>query len=451
MMDWLKGELHLWKSEGTISETQLESIISQYDSQADAEQKKSTAFYTLISAASILAGAALLLLIGYNWEALNYIAKLGIIFGITITFQGLTMVSRFRWENTLLSEVFSLLSCISYGSGIWLIAQIFNLNAHYPDGFFWWALGSIPLAFLGQSSLLWFLVIALEIIWAFTEANANFGSTWLFLGRDTQLPSAAYLMPLLLLPGFIWAYLKDCPKTMALHLIGFACWCLSLWIAWNFQSLAVPLLGALFALYWLAGMAIKTKEKLTFVSHQIGLLATWPILCIISFYTFQREITERIKPEHNHGYAVIDGLLIFLVGITVLLVYSRSTFSKTHSKFVSTKELVLAFAILTQLSLAPAISFYFGSECSFAMVLTANILMLGYSAVMMEEGLKTNSSRKFFFGVGTFLLWTIVRYFDLFGDFGGMLGAALLFFLSSLALIALAFFWRKRKASFHVN
>ena len=118
MMDWLKGELHLWKSEGTISETQLESIISQYDSQADAEQKKSTAFYTLISAASILAGAALLLLIGYNWEALNYIAKLGIIFGITITFQGLTMVSRFRWKNTMLSEVFSLLSCISYGSGI---------------------------------------------------------------------------------------------------------------------------------------------------------------------------------------------------------------------------------------------------------------------------------------------------------------------------------------------
>lgn len=120
--------------------------------------------------------------------ALNYIAKLGIIFGITITFQGLTMVSRFRWGNTMLSEVFSLLSCISYGSGIWLIAQIFNLNAHYPDGFFWWALGSIPLAFLGQSSLLWFLVIALEIIWAFTEANANFGSTWVFWEETHAFP-----------------------------------------------------------------------------------------------------------------------------------------------------------------------------------------------------------------------------------------------------------------------
>lgn len=451
MMDWLKTEVHCWKSEAIISENQLNSIISQYDSLADSEQKKTTAFYTLISAASILAGAALLLLIGYNWEILNYIAKLAIIFGITISFQCLTLVSRFRWKNNVLSEVFSLLSCISYGSGIWLIAQIFNLNAHYPDGFYWWALGSIPLAFLGQSSLLWFLVIVLEIIWCFSEVNANFNSTWLFFGRDTQLPSAAYLMPLLLLPGFIWAHLKNCPTTMALHLIGFACWCLSLWIAWNFQSLAVPLLGSIFALYWLAGMAIKTKEKLTFVSHQIGLIATWFMLCIFSFYDFQKEITERIKPEHNHAYAVIDGALIFLVGITVLLIYARSTFLKISLKYVSTKELVLAFAILTQFSLAPAMSYYFGEGCSFSMVLTANVLMLGYSAVMMDEGLKTNSSPKFFLGVSTFLLWTIIRYFDLFGNVGGMLGASLLFFLSSLALIGLAFFWRQRKAAFHVN
>ena len=451
MMDWLKTEVNYWKSEGTISETQSNSIISQYDCLADSEQKKTTAFYTLISAASILAGAALLLLIGYNWEVLNYIAKLGIIFGITISFQCLTLVSRFGWKNNVLSEVFSLLSCISYGSGIWLIAQIFNLNAHYPDGFYWWALGSIPLAFLGQSSLLWFLVIVLEIIWCFTEADANFNSTWLLFGRDTQLPSAAYLMPLLLLPGFIWAHLKNCPTTMALHLIGFACWCLSLWIAWNFQSLAVPLLGALFALYWIAGMVIKTKEKLIFVSHQIGLLASWPILCIVSFYSFQQEITERIKPEHNHGYAVIDGALIFLVGITILSVYFKTVLSKTHYKPISFKEMILAFAVLTQFSLAPAISYYFGSESSSAMVLTANILMLVYPAVMMDEGLKTNSSPKFFLGVSTFLLWTIIRYFDLFGNVGGMLGASLLFFLSSLALIGLAFFWRQRKAAFHVN
>ena len=113
--------------------------------------------------------------------------------------------------------------------------------------------------------------------------------------------------------------------------------------------------------------------------------------------------------------------------------------------------MILAFTILAQFSLMPVISYYFGSECSFAMFIIANISMLGYSAVMMDEGLKTNSSAKFFLGVSTFLLWTIVRYFDLFGNVGGMLGAALLFFLSSLALIGLAFFWRQRKVALHVN
>ena len=450
-MDWLKGELQRWKSEGTISETQFDAIASQYDSQVDSDNKKTTAFYTLISAASVLAGAALLLLIGYNWEALNYIAKLGIIFGLTMSFQGLTLVSRFRWENIALSEIFSFLSCICFGSGIWLIAQIFNLNAHYPDGFLWWALGSLPLAFLGQSSLLWFLVVTLEIIWCFTEASIFSNSTWIFFGRNTNLPAAAYLMPLLLLPGFVWAYLKNCPKTMALHLIGFACWCLSLWIAWEFNSFSLPLLGALFALYWLAGMTIGIQGKLSTVCSQIGLIATWPLLCIFSFYDFQKEIIERSKLEHIKGYAAFDGSLFFLLGITILIVYSLTALSKRNFKSIYSKEMILAFAILTQLSLAPVISFFFGSNFVFTMVLIANGLMLGYAAVMMDAGLKSNSSARFFLGVGSFLLWTIVRYFDLFGDFGGMLGASLLFFLSSIALIGLAFFWRKRKAAFHVN
>jgi len=451
MMDWLKGELHRWKSEGTISETQLDTIIFQYDSQSDADNKKATAFYTLISAASVLAGVALLLLIGYNWVPLNYIAKLGIIFGITMSFQGLALVSRFRWQNIALSEVFSLLSCISYGSGIWLIAQIFNLNAHYPDGFLWWALGCLPLAFLGQSSLLWFLVIALEIIWCFTEASGISNSNWIFLGRNTNLPAAPYLMPLLLLPGFVWAYLKDCPKTLALHLLGFACWCTSLWLAWEFNSHALPLLGSLFALYWLAGMAFKVKEKLALLCHQVGMLATWPLLCIFSFYDIQKEITERIKPEHVPGYATLDGMLFFLVGIIILLIFSISALSKRNFNSIYSKEMVLAFAILTQLSLAPAISFFFGSYFAFTMVLITNGLMLGYAAVMMDDGLKSKSSPRFFLGVGSFLLWTIVRYFDLFGNSGGMLGASLLFFLSSITLIGLAFFWGKRKATFHVN
>jgi len=45
-----------------------------------------------------------------------------------------------------------------------------------------------------------------------------------------------------------------------------------------------------------------------------------------------------------------------------------------------------------------------------------------------------------------FLVWTPCRYADLFGERGGMLGTALMFFLCGAALAGLARFWNRRKA-----
>jgi hypothetical protein len=38
-----------------------------------------------------------------------------------------------------------------------------------------------------------------------------------------------------------------------------------------------------------------------------------------------------------------------------------------------------------------------------------------------------------------------MRYVDLFGDFGGLLGASVMFFLCGAALFGLAIYWRRRK------
>ncbi len=33
-----------------------------------------------------------------------------------------------------------------YGAGIWLVAQIYNIDEHYPNGFLFWALGALAMA-----------------------------------------------------------------------------------------------------------------------------------------------------------------------------------------------------------------------------------------------------------------------------------------------------------------
>jgi uncharacterized membrane-anchored protein len=76
-----------------------------------------------------------------------------------------------------------------------------------------------------------------------------------------------------------------------------------------------------------------------------------------------------------------------------------------------------------------------------------NIAMLALALWLMSVGLRDDRGRPFAFGVIYFLVWTICRYVDLFGERGGMLGAALMFFLCGTALFGLAKFWSRRKTS----
>ena len=78
-------------------------------------------------------------------------------------------------------------------------------------------------------------------------------------------------------------------------------------------------------------------------------------------------------------------------------------------------------------------------------VAAVNILMIVLALWLMRLGLREDRTDLFAAGVLYFLLWTILRYCDLFGGAGGMLGASLMFLLCGLGLFAIARFWQHRK------
>ena len=80
----------------------------------------------------------------------------------------------------------------------------------------------------------------------------------------------------------------------------------------------------------------------------------------------------------------------------------------------------------------------------------ANAAMVALALWLMQVGLRENRGQPFLAGVLYFLLWVVLRYIDLFGDFGGMLGASAMFFLCGATLFGLATYWRKRKVVRHV-
>jgi hypothetical protein len=65
---------------------------------------------------------------------------------------------------------------------------------------------------------------------------------------------------------------------------------------------------------------------------------------------------------------------------------------------------------------------------------------------LIRFGLAEDRGRAFGAGVAYLLLWAVLRYVDLFGEFGGMIGASMMFFLCGAVLLGVALYWRQRKA-----
>jgi hypothetical protein len=82
--------------------------------------------------------------------------------------------------------------------------------------------------------------------------------------------------------------------------------------------------------------------------------------------------------------------------------------------------------------------------------IAANVAMITLSIWLMQIGLREDRGVPFAAGVVYFLLWTIFRYVDLFADFGGMLGAAMMFFLCGAGLFGMSLYWRYRRGRKHV-
>ncbi len=250
---WLAAEMQTWQAEGVLSQEQPGRILALYETPQDAVLRKhSVATFALMSVAALLVGLAALLLVGYNWEAMPKPAKLAVVFGVIAVTYGAGFWLRYDRKARRSSEVVFFLGCLFYGCGIWLVAQIFNISGHYPNALWMWALGTIPFALCLDTLLLHALVVALLATWVGTEI-LGFGLPWSFWG----VPDACYTLPLLAVPGLIWAYRKGSAATLGLYVPLLAWWVVLQPIAWHSDVSVVYLIGAAALCFWQSANAMR--------------------------------------------------------------------------------------------------------------------------------------------------------------------------------------------------
>jgi uncharacterized membrane protein len=417
----LAREVSCWEGEGIISKQQAGKICARYGMDFDDLSQGSRGHRILVGLGYLFIGLALITLISANWDEIPRGLRMAGLFVLTLS-ANLLGLMRYRRENRPAAVGWFLLGALFYGASIMLIAQIYHIGEHYPDGIFWWAVGVLPMALLLQSITLMLLATALGFIWFFVEASLNF------------YPLLFPLIPLAL----VW-FLRQGRESGLLFLVLMVAigrwaeytlaWIISDRPGFLFGEESLVLGGGLLLLFH--GIAVRLMARKEHLAVDYGtLLELWVLrltLFVLLVFSFREPWEELIYTSWAEpGPALGAALLLSLVAL--VLVHDRK----------STLEVTAFFAVLyvagvfvvTQLP---------DSGLELQLQVVVNLVLIATGIGLILKGLHHHISHYFYLGVVTILLTGLLRYFDLVGDY---IGASMLFALFAAILLSAAKYWK---------
>lgn len=416
----LAREVHDWVAEGVIRKEQGEAILARYG--LSDGQGSAVGYFVLTALAGLFAGLALILLLAHNWDEIPRVVRmLGLIaltLGLNLT--GAVQLLRGRERAGVL---WLFVGALSYGAAIMLIAQIYHLGEHYPDGIFWWALGVLPLLFITRSRLMALLVLVLATLWMFTEANTGF------------FPASYPLFALASL-WLVWTQ-KYSQLLFLAALAALLVW-FNLLLAWGvgggqrYDFFADQLLLTLALGVLLSGLACWLMRRAQPRQRDYGQLLQRCLLwgSVLLLLCISNSDFWRAALEERYLLAVFNPLLLALATLAGSLLGRPSGRDAVLPLLVLGGFFTLAALCVQQQWLTPLI-----------LALATNLLLVVIGIWLIWRGIEVSEGDLFHTGITVLLLTALLRYFDLIGDY---IGGAFLFTLAAGVLLGAARYWRRR-------
>jgi hypothetical protein len=164
----LTHEAEAWEREGLIAAEQRERIVARYRRLREADEKAGPGRLatTITVLGSILVGVGVLLFIASNWSEIPRWGKLALIFTGMLSSYGAGYYLRYEAESyPKAGAALIFVGSMVFGAGIFLIAQIYHITVHYPNGPLMWGLAVLPLAYLLRLRSILSLSLLVLLVW----------------------------------------------------------------------------------------------------------------------------------------------------------------------------------------------------------------------------------------------------------------------------------------------
>ncbi|HCH32707.1 MAG TPA: DUF2157 domain-containing protein [Oceanospirillaceae bacterium] len=416
----LAHEVEEWVQQDVIRADQAQAICARYGTSYPPSDRSSIGYRLLQLFGMLFLGLALIVLVGENWDAMPRGLRMGGLIALTAAIQ-VAALWKYRVAQHHASAGLALLGNFAYGASIILIAQIYHLGEHMPDGVFWWALGCLPWALLLKNPLLMIQTLILAAIWFLLEIDHGI------------YPASAGLF---LLCGF-WLLITG-PRSISLLLTLLICsvaWIeFSLMALWSTGSLIeghieqTIVTVAVFMLLFVISRSLQYKDS-SDVKDYAGLIDIWCLrfgLIFLFVLSFTDALDEIASAQWDH---VTSMLLITSLAISITTAIAWRSGLLLHMMGMYT----LLAAGTALLALGPQ---DYGVTATSWLV---NLVLLGSGIYLIYNAINSGKSHYFFLGLVTLLATALARYFDL---VGGYIGAAVLFFVFAIILLSAAKYWQ---------
>lgn len=412
---WLRDEMTVWVEEGLLERQQAAVILQRYADQQQEESEGGGKLVTVLAVMGVLLlGIGVILFFAANWQAMTRVFKTTLVLGSIVITYGTGYYLAFEKANyPRIGRSLIFLGSLLYGAGIWLIAQIFQINSHYPNGVLLWALGLLPVLLVCGSIAILCEVSLLLTLWTILEQTGFASINGLYL-------------PLFALLIYLGLKLRS-RLAIGVTLPGLLVWlAISNWVTIDNsdQFSRIPYSVFLIAL---TGLLINLltvfsqwRQLLQLPGRIVGISAFFSGLFLLSFRSIFRDFGENSNLPYPEFFLVTVAIILLftvIAGMWVLL--------KTAGKKEAILTLLASFILLALFFLTP----YTGEKTT---TLAINLLLFFAVIIVVISGYNNREPVLVNIGLIFFVLHIIARYFDFFWD---MLPRSVFFMAGGLVLI----------------
>lgn len=215
----VKKELPLWVKNGWVLKEHQQAILESLIL-SDEQQPTGIIPFTVIWIGVLLLGAGIVTFFVSNWAHMQPIMKLQLLLGSLGILYLLAAVFFFiaslrspltPFKNTM-GQTLLALGGIVFGANIFLIADLYNIQLHYPTGVLIWALMALFTACLMHTQIMLIISILLTMLWSAMEMfdfqhsiHWSFLSVWILFLFPIVQEQWVFSLKVALIALFTWS------------------------------------------------------------------------------------------------------------------------------------------------------------------------------------------------------------------------------------------------------